>query len=256
MTFIRRPLIKRQFDVAHDFQLSNLIVTGCSYTYNNSDSSACTWPYYLKDLGNFDQVLDCSMPGAGNFHISSTLQWALEVECPDPNDSLIIVMWSGHDRDDYISPIENVNDYPMQFYYTPTVCSGITGGAAPESKGNMNHAHLKNLSITKNQESRAIENYLIRSSLYNFLQNKGYTFVFFEYYDRTLPARTADFEIIPYLPDHLSERYNGMIYKITDLYRWSLGRNYLTDDLIHPNPDGHLSWTKSILLPTLIKILK
>ena len=115
MIFKTRPGIKKQFDTVHDFGIKNLIVSGCSFTYNNHETSASTWPYYLKDLGGFDQVLDCSMPGAGNYHIASSLQWAIEMQNPDPTNSLVIVMWSGNDRDDYICPQSIITDYPFKF---------------------------------------------------------------------------------------------------------------------------------------------
>jgi hypothetical protein len=111
MIFKVRPNIKKQFDTVHNFDIKNLIVGGCSFTYNNHETSAVTWPYYLRDLGGFEQVLDCSLPGAGNSHIADSLQWALEVDRPEPADSLVIVMWSGCDRDDYICPEENIKPY-------------------------------------------------------------------------------------------------------------------------------------------------
>ena len=246
--------IKKQFDTIHDFGIKNLIVSGCSYTYNNHETLAVTWPYYLKDLGGFNQVLDCSLPGAGNYHIASSLQWAIEMDQPDPANSLIIVMWSGNDRDDYICPKENSIDYPFTFKYNDNVISGITGGLL----GNGNTAKgLVDLSNTKSIQSRVVENYLIISSLYNFLQNKGYKFIFLDYLDRSLPSRTKDFEILPLLPSNLAKNLKNMLTPNTnDLYTWSLGRNYLSDDLIHPTPDGHLNWAKKILLPISKSYLK
>lgn len=116
MIFKTRPDIKKQFDTIADLGINYLIVSGCSFTYNNHDSFAASWPYYLKDLGGFTQVLDCSLPGAGNQHISNSLLWALNIDQPDPKNSLIVVMWSGNDRDDYICPESNNSDtYPFKF---------------------------------------------------------------------------------------------------------------------------------------------
>jgi len=255
MIFKTRPNIKKQFDIIHDFGIKNLIVSGCSFTYNNHNTSAVAWPYYFRDIGGFEQVLDTSMPGAGNQHIANSLQWAIEIDQPDPADSLVIVMWSGNDRDDYICPIENDNNnYPFTFNYSNKVVSGITGGLL--GCGNTLKG-LVDLGKTKSLESRAIENYLIISSLYNFLQNKGYKFIFLDYLDRSLPSRTKDFEILPLLPSNLAKNLKNMLTPNTnDLYTWSLGRNYLSDDLIHPTPDGHLNWAKKILLPISKSYLK
>ena len=42
-----------------------------------------------------------------------------------------------------------------------------------------------------------------------------------------------------------------MISNIPPLYNWALKNDLLTDDLFHPTPDGHLEWTKKILLPKI-----
>jgi hypothetical protein len=255
MIFKTRPGIKKQFDTIHDFGIKNLIVSGCSFTYNNHETSAVAWPYYLKDIGGFDQVLDCSMPGAGNYHIANSLQWAMELANPDPNDSLIIVMWSGNDRDDYICPKTKINNYPFKFNYSDNVATGITGGSHDNASSNTNNKEITVLGKTKTLESRAIENYLIISSLYNFLQNKDYKFIFLDYIDRTLPSRTEDFEIRQYLPADTSNNLDRMVTKIMTPHNWATKYNLLMDDDFHPSPDGHLNWSQKVLLPKLQTII-
>jgi len=241
--------IKKQFNTMHDFGIKNLIVSGCSFTYNNHNTVAVTWPYYLRDIGGFEQVLDTSMPGAGNQHIANSLQWAIEIDQPDPADSLVIVMWSGNDRDDYICPIENDNNnYPFTFNYSNKVVSGITGGLL--GRGNTLKG-LVDLGKTKSLESRAIENYLYIIGLCNYLTVNKYKFVFLDYIDRSLPSRTKDFDIQEYLPNAAKIKFDNIITKISNPYEWAIKNNLLTSDDFHPSPDGHLSWTKQILLPYL-----
>jgi hypothetical protein len=227
--------IPKQLSTVHDFGIKNLIVSGCSFTYNNNETSAVTWPYYLRDLGGFDQVLDCSLPGAGNHHISNSLQWALEVESPNPIDSLVVVMWSGCDRDDYICPEENIKPYPFKFNYSTNIASAISGGSINDA--------LLNLAQTKNLDSRAIENYLYINGLWNYLKNLGYPFVFLNFLDGNLPSRTRHFDITKHLPTAIKNQYNSMLTKITDPYTWALKNNLLTDDDFHPSPDGLPIWT-------------
>lgn len=246
--------INKQFDTIHDFGIKNLIVSGCSFTYNNHETIAVVWPYYLRDLGGFNQVFDCSLPGAGNHHIASSLQWAIEVENPDPKTSLVIVMWSGNDRDDYICPEKNSTGYPFKFNYNDNIFSGITGGSHANAAGNSG-GQLAVLGKTKTSESRAIENYLIINGLYNFLQNKGYKFLFLDYLDRTLSSRTADFDIKPYLPYNIKSNLDCMIPKIITPHNWALKYNLLDRDDFHPSPDGHLDWTRKVLLPKLQTII-
>ena len=247
MIFKVRPDIKKQFDVIHDFGIKNLIVSGCSFTYNNHETSATTWPYYLRDLGGFNQVLDCSLPGAGNHHIANSLQWALEVENPSPMDSLVVVMWSGCDRDDYICPEENIKPYQFKFNYSKNIASSISGNNISDA--------LLGLSQTKNLHSRAIENYLYINGLWNYLKNSGYQFIFLNFLDGNLPSRTGHFDITKHLPTVIKHQYNTMLTKIIDPYTWALKNNLLTDDDFHPSPDGHLDWTRKMLLPKLQTII-
>lgn len=252
MIFKVRPDIKKQFEVIHDFGIQNLIVSGCSFTYNNHATSAVTWPYYLKDLGGFGQVLDCSIPGAGNHHIANSLQWAIEVDKPDPDNSLVIVMWSGNNRDDYICPIENSKDYPFTWNYNDATISGITGGS--HNGGNTKEG-LSSLAKTKTLESRAIENYLYTINLWNFLQNKGYKFLFLDYIDRSLPSRTPDFDIRNHLPSSIGTNLNNMITKIVTPHNWAIKHDLIEKDDFHPSPNGHLDWTQKVLLPKLQTII-
>jgi len=254
MIFKTRTSINKQFDTVQQFGFKNLIVSGCSFTYNNHDSSAATWPYYLRDLGGFDQVLDCSLPGAGNHHIANSLQWALEVERPNPADSLVIVLWSGCDRDDYICPEENIKPYPFKFNYSRDVASGISGGLHATAGGNT-EAGLSELAKTKTLESRAVENYLYINGLWHYLKNSKYQFVFLNFLDGNLPSRTCHFDITKYLPTPIKNQYNLMFTKITDLYTWALKNDQLMSDDFHPSPDGHLDWTRKVLLPKLQTII-
>ena len=255
MIFKTRPNLQKQFETIHNFGIQNLIVSGCSFTYNNHETSAVTWPYYLRDLGGFEQVLDCSLPGAGNSHITNSLQWALEVDRPDPANSLVIVMWSGCDRDDYICSDSNDNKrYPFSFQYTDSIISGISGGMSDQALGNT-IVGLKNLAQTKTLESRAIENYLYINGLWHYLKNSKYKFIFLNFLDANLPSRTCHFDITKYLPTTIKNQYNLMLTNVTDPYTWALKNDLLTNDDFHPSPDGHLDWTRKILLPKLQTII-
>jgi hypothetical protein len=256
MIFKIRPNIKHQFELQHNFNIKNLIVSGCSFTYNLHDTFAVSWPYVLQDVGGFDQVLDCSMPGAGNYHISNSLQWALEIDQPDPKDSLVIVMWSGADRDDYICPSADINEHNSNFCYSKNAMTAITGGLRKESIGNTIRKEFKEFTVTKTHESRAIENYLYIVQTWNYLKNTNYKFVFLNFLDGDLPSRTKHFDIKKYLPKLARENLNSMIASIPDLYSWSLKKDLLSEDDFHPNADGYESWTKQILLPYLKTLLE
>jgi hypothetical protein len=239
--------IPQQLKTEVDLGFKNLLVSGCSFTYNNSESSAVTWPYYLRDLANFDQVYDCSLPGAGNYHILNSTIWAVEQQEFDKNTTLVIVMWSSHCRDDAIIATSSLSEYPMQFNYTQSVSTGITGGGALG-----NNRLLSTLQTVKSLESRAVENYLYITALYNYLLQKQYNFVFLDYLDRSIPNRGNDFLITDYLLPEMAKKYQHMFANnVENIYKFSIQRDLLNDDDFHPSPNGHLSWTRQVLLPAL-----
>ena len=238
--------IKRVFPVDKSLGYKNLIVSGCSFTHNVTEDHLDTWPYYLRDIGGFNEVYDCSLPGAGNNHIANSLQWCLETDPIDPADSLVVVMWSGNDRDDYVMPVSNdTKNYPFHFNYSKDVVSGITAGSAKWNKGN-----LKEYCVPKSKESRAIENYLLVNHMYHYLESKGFKFIFLNFLKG--PSRTLHFDITPYLPKNIQQTYKRMFIDLTDLHEWAIRHDLQNTDGFHPTVHGHLDWTRKVLHPYLV----
>lgn len=252
MTFVTRDLIKPCFEPQCDLGFKNLVVSGCSFTYNPSRTDACTWPYYLRDLGKFQQVFDSSLSGAGNYHIAQSTQWCLELADLDPSETLVIVMWSGNDRDDTILDQQYISKkYSAEFKYTNNVNTGLSGGLDEDAWSNVTMNFYRDLPMLKSKESRAVENFLYINGLYHYLKNKNYPFVFLNYLDPDVPNRSADFKIDQLLPKNLRLKYQSMFADVTDLYSWALKHDQLGDDDYHPTPDGHLEWCREILIPHL-----
>ena len=246
--------IEKQVPELTNLGYKNLIVSGCSFTHNSSNEYCVSWPYYLRDMAGFKTVLDTSMPGAGNYHIANSLQWAIENDMPDPKESLVIVMWSGNDRDDFIIPRLGFTNGPHKFHYSTKSGTAITGGAAGISNLWPELAEkMKRFTELKTKESRAIENYLIINATKHYLENKGFSYYFLDYIDREVPNRTLDFSIEPYLPKPLANSLNDSKLKVENLYVYSLKHEFLSDDDFHPVSEGHYQWVKNCLLPAIIK---
>lgn len=224
----------RVFDCKLPLGRKNLVVGGCSFTYNISDTDSSHWPYYVRDRLGFEQVYDCSLPGAGNYHIGSSIQWAVETEDFDPADTFVIVMWSGNYRFSGIgSPAKNPSE-TWSYNYTDSAVYYTDKTAA---------AH-------KSYASIAVENYLYISSLWNYLSNKGIPFMFLDYLDRSIANRSFnEFDIKGYLPEHLQARYKSFFSPVETIYSYAVKNDLLYTDDFHPDMAGHLAWTDHCLVP-------
>ena len=233
-----------------------LIVGGCSFTQGyNLDGVPYGWPEFTgRKLGSAELV-NCALSGAGNYHISQSIKWTIECHEPDPAETLIIVMWSGMDRDDEIimsSVLTDAYSKYSKYNFTAEVATGITGGAHEFNMTNMNNLALKNLRTSKSLESRSIENYLYISSLYYYLKAKGYQFVFLNFVDPSLPSRTMNFDIKKYLPENLVKNLDQFIDPtIEPIHTWCVKHDLLADDDFHPSRDGYKSWVDNVLFPYL-----
>ena len=227
----------------------NLIVSGCSFTAGRDDSG---WAYYIgKKLGSTN-IVNCGLSGAGNYHISQSIKWTIELNEPDPAETFIIVMWSGMDRDDEIIMSSELNFYPSKYNFTNEVATGITGGSHEFNMTNMKNLSLKQLRTSKSLESRSIENYLYISSLYYYLKAKGYQFMFLNFVDPAVPSRTMNFNIKKYLPKNLVKNLDQFIDPTVEtIHTWCVKHDLLAGDDFHPSIDGDLSWVDNILFPYL-----
>jgi hypothetical protein len=199
-------------------------------------------------------VDNVSLPGAGNAHINASVQWQLENNNYLHDQALVVVMWSGNDRDDLIASRLSLNTYPWSHHFNEQVSTVITGGSSDECAGNSTRS-IRCLTSIKTPSSRAVENYLYVNSLYNYLENHGYRFVFLDYLDRSLPNRTLDIDITPYLPEQLAQRYLSRFAPVENIYAWCLRQDLLQADDFHPSSEGHLAWTDRVLIPYLDSIL-
>lgn len=221
------------------------MVSGCSFTYNNHKTQAATWPYLFQTLAGFNEVLDSSLPGAGNHHIANSLIWALANDAPNPQETLVVVMWSGNDRDDCIMSSMSLNEYPLSFYYSLDAVTGMTGGFGGSGNCVRSMDVLKKI---KSESSRAIENYLYMTQLHAWLSVNGYQFIFLEYVDRTKHTVNLDFDIDRYLPPNLVEHKKSMLAPIVDIYSHAKSMDDFYDGF-HPGFRANLTWVTDHLIP-------
>jgi len=250
----------RTFDVERNLGYRNLIVSGCSFTNNFDPEHVHTWPYYLRDLGGFEQVWDGSCSGAGNNHIARSIVTGIELGDFDPAHTLVVVMWSGYDRDDFlVDPRlvdqKNLKTAPQDYFnYTDDVAIGMTGGLLGD--GNL-IVSIENIKKIKSPQSRALENYIIMQSLAGYLDARGFPYVFTEF---STPGQMKDtnFDPVPHLPTKLQQPFVRLVRDLTpNLGDWALPEleHYKQNkggDGYHPDADQHLTWCRQVLLPYIL----
>lgn len=224
------------FDVINDLKYKNLVVGGCSFTYNISDTDSSSWPYYLRDKCGFNNVYDCSVEGAGNYQILTSVMYGLETHNLIPDETLVVIMWSGYERDSIIVPLEQKSINEPIYYYNNKIIS----------------VNTTRISNKKNKFSRALENYIYVNSLWNYLQNQKYQCIFLNFVDPTIPNRGHTFNVVDFLPNNLKKKFLNMFIDIENFYVYCIKNNQLQQDDFHPTMQGHLDWTHQVLAPSLM----
>jgi hypothetical protein len=243
--------IKKNFDSVVDFGFKNLVVGGCSFTYTLPGPRVpTTWPYYLRDLASIHRVFSCAVPGAGNYFISQSIIWGLETKKLPTDQTLVVVMWSGNDREDEIFSSDAIDsDSNFVYQFTDTASHVMTGSPSRNGDGNTRWFGYRDIHKFKSLESRAIENAIWRIGLKRYLDALGYQSIFVNFLNPVMPNRTDNFDIVKFLPDTIKTTYNEIMDPVQDMYSFCLKKMLLSDDNFHPSPDGHLAWTRDVLLP-------
>lgn len=215
----------------------HLVVGGCSFSVNYSDTIPLSWPYYLADSLGIDQVTNVAQSGMGNRYISDRVHWLLETHAFDPAKTLVVVMWSGYNR--HSNLITTSDSSADRNEFTQQVRAAII--KEPDAQG---------------LPARAVQNYLYISNLYHYLRSRGYTSFFVEWLDRNLPSRSTDQDIVPVLPEPLQQQFLNMVNRgPCTLYEYAVRHNQLEDDDFHPNMHAHHGWTTQVLAPWIIQQL-
>jgi hypothetical protein len=237
--------ISKQFSQTHTSLHKKLLVSGCSFTYNNSESFLCSWPYYLKELAGFAQVYDCSQSGAGSNHIFNSvineIETNSEINC---DDTLIVVMWSGLSRTDVIATNDitrswhQMSNYDFdQKFSTFSIFNQVVGDRSIPA--DLCTRYKKLIST----DAQIYESCLKIIALEAYLRQKGFSFVFTSWQDPTQELNLVS------IGSMIKPRLESLDY----LGEFSMARNLIEEDG-HPTPDGYLCWTREKLLPYLTSV--
>jgi hypothetical protein len=242
-------------------KFKNLIVSGCSFTHNNHPETHCTWSNALAHWSGMN-VINLAIPGAGNEHIKNSILLYLQTHEVDIESTLIIAMWSGPERIDWITDANNSNfadQYPFSYHYTD--CNELVlGGSWWSNRPTTSLTRtLVDYSKYQSNSSLALQSWINIQDLDNYLKIHGYHYYFTSWfgYDSAVDQSNRWIEFDTELKKlGLKRNLEQWIVDHSDrcLGNWIHARpEYLMDDKLHPTWQGHEAWLKEILIPELIQ---
>lgn len=240
----------------------DLIVSGCSFTKNGLyEGLFSSWANILaRESGT--TLHNLAIPGAGNDHISKSILLYLEHNNFDPQTTLVIAMWSGVGRIDWITDASLSrfkNSYAFHHYYDKF--NELVLGGNWWNLMNPNHLMKILIDYSKYQSdhSMALHSWLAMENLSNYLEKHGYDYRYTSFVNYKSGNIKGDAMIIDYFQElEKLELTLDMSHWInlneTDyLGDYTRKINALEKDNFHPRcPDGFKSWTYNILIPALI----
>ena len=227
-----------------------LLVSGCSFTHNNSEGHFA-WGNDLAVWTGMD-IVNLAIPGAGNTHIANSIMLYIEQHKLDPAETLVMAMWSGTARIDWIADksLSHFKDtYPFTYDYDQ-YNELVVGGSWWQPK-HRTHVEQTLVEYSKYQSTHsfALHSWLAMSNLTNYLTVKG-----FEFYYSSITDNESNEELwIDYEKELMNLGLNldksNWIYPCIGNYCQE--HNLLQDDKFHPTMQGHEAWTRQILMPFL-----
>lgn len=242
---------------------SNLVVSGCSFTHEpHNEWYPFSWAsIFAQDTGM--QVKNLAIPGAGNDHICRSMIVYLEKNKPDPADTLVMVMWSGIGRFDWITDAslsEFKNHYPFSYQYDKHNELVLAGNWWNLPKNTELHQALIAYSKYQSDFSFTLASWLAMKNLSNYLEMHGYRYYYTSFVDYERNNVKGDGLMVSYYDtlDKLGlelDKSKWIDIPGEDCYgEWAL-RHQAVDpsDGFHPKyPEANEGWTREILIPYFI----
>ena len=236
--------IKKDFSPIAKTQYPHLLVSGASNTWNNSEIHACTWPYYLRDLCQFEEIHDCSQSGSGCNHVFNSIVNEIETNpAVNPKSTIVICLWPDMSRTDVINFTDTVKHYHSMSLYkfndrfsTHTIFPDSDHGGILSDMGIL-------FKKVVDMDAQIYESAIKIIALNSYLEHKGYKKIFL------IDSVCSD--QIKQLPSSISQIISNTLTHIEILENYGIEMKLW--EFGHPNPDAHLQWTKSFLIPHMIE---
>lgn len=203
------------------------------------------WANCLAVWAGMD-INNLAVCGAGNQHIANSIILHLEKNKPDPTTTLVLAMWSGTARVDWITDKKmrkDNRDWRYQYHYdkhNDLTTSMQTGDTRLKTA-------FEQYRVYQSKSSETLNTWLAITSLSNYLEQHGYTYYYTSYQDIFSSKRDNFSTMLDSIDLTLD-----MSHWLTTEHQEFLGefaesRQLVGADNWHPTPVGHERWVNEIL---------
>jgi len=235
--------LSKQFTSTHTTKFKNLLVSGCSYTYNNSDTHLVTWPFYLRDIAGFKEVHDASQSGAGSNHIFNSVINEIETNSNiNATDTLVIIMWSGLPRTDVIAETYITKTHHTMSNYEFNDKFSTLSISVDDSNTLITKLGQQYKKIVSS-DAQILESSFKIIALQAYLEKYGFKYVMLNWMDQAPELNTLNISI--------KERVLSIFDPVKTLDEYAQDTQQRIPNDGHPTPTAHLSWVREYLIPYL-----
>lgn len=242
--------------------IKNLVTSGCSFTAGDR-----TWARYICDCLGIKNFFNLASGGAGNRYIASSVIDAIHYHDLAPEETLVLVMWSGVNRQDALVSGEYwylLSDYLYKAKFNDSADTyWVHSGGRSNSW--MDHDEVKKIFLHRYTSvdpycdcKETLDNIL---KLENYLENNNFDYRFMSYLNYWTPQLEStvngDF-CIPYFAEHLSiyQKFNFKNWIFVNdqkdcIFEFCQAQNELSQDNFHPSRQGHYLFARTVLQPLL-----
>lgn len=245
----------------------NILISGCSFTQWGAypgGPNTC-WPRYLSELDSTLNIKSVAEAAAGNQFICDSVIREI-VYNPNTKYDMVLVMWSGVSRLDFLTSVEDPTWNEMfQSYGFFRILSDVggklgyifSGGQLGTWYGNpVAHKMFKEQYKVSSELSLATINLMEMVKLQNFLKAKGVPFKFMCYvnYWTNEPnvSRNGDFglyrhkELRPLINELDWDKFIFLNDKKETLYDLAKHLDSFQEDGFHPGEHAHKEWAELV----------
>ena len=242
----------------------NLLVSGCSFTKWGYK----TWPDYIVDKSDKNlELIQLAIPGVGNNYICNSVIDTIISKKLTPENTFVMVMWSGISRHDLCVGKEFV-DLILQdkrdFVNLHDKFYILSGGELGDWKNNSyTQGHFETyykMTDKKCHLDQTVKNIIFLKS---FLENNGFSYKFMSYtnsFSSKQEMAADDYTAYNCDPAFNLDSIIDANWIFADmhqncLYEFAKDSKMLSDDDFHPITEAHEQFVELVIMPIIGNIL-